>query len=256
MKFVVAHRRASCQRPQTYLVYLASGSTNFRSPIHWVITFRYKENLENIRVKLNLFLNYRLQREEEEAFASSQSSQGAQSLTFSKFEEKKTNEKTRKVTTVKKFFSASSRVGSKKGNFLILFFLLCPKRYRVDPQCMWAQLSNFCKRSENISTDLRCWVWSADDVWNLFGWRTLCFRELIYSIRGIKVIEICSFVYKIHSHPICLDVLFFVPLIFGYWFILLCLISSLSIPYQKWLFLALKLSKKEVFWELVRQPVC
>ncbi|XP_059754203.1 transmembrane protein 248 isoform X5 [Balaenoptera ricei] len=56
----------------------------------------------------------RLQREEEEAFASSQSSQGAQSLTFSKFEEKKTNEKTRKVTTVKKFFSASSRVGSKK----------------------------------------------------------------------------------------------------------------------------------------------
>uniref|UniRef100_A0A2K5HAT8 Rab5 GDP/GTP exchange factor n=1 Tax=Colobus angolensis palliatus TaxID=336983 RepID=A0A2K5HAT8_COLAP len=51
----------------------------------------------------------RLQREEEEAFASSQSSQGAQSLTFSKFEEKKTNEKTRKVTTVKKFLSASSR---------------------------------------------------------------------------------------------------------------------------------------------------
>eukprot|EP00069_Balaena_mysticetus_P002935 bmy_00691T0 len=100
----------------------------------------------------------RLQREEEEAFASSQSSQGAQSLTFSKFEEKKTNEKTRKVTTVKKFFSASSRVGSKKGNFLILFFLLCPKRYRVDPQCMWAQLFNFCKRSENINADLRCWV--------------------------------------------------------------------------------------------------
>uniref|UniRef100_A0A2K6B775 A20-type domain-containing protein n=1 Tax=Macaca nemestrina TaxID=9545 RepID=A0A2K6B775_MACNE len=60
----------------------------------------------------------RLQREEEEAFASSQSSQGAQSLTFSKFEEKKTNEKTRKVTTVKKFFSASSRVGSKKGKHL------------------------------------------------------------------------------------------------------------------------------------------
>ncbi|EAX07932.1 hCG1983339, isoform CRA_a, partial [Homo sapiens] len=44
----------------------------------------------------------RLQREEEEAFASSQSSQGAQSLTFSKFEGKKTNEKTRKITTVKK----------------------------------------------------------------------------------------------------------------------------------------------------------
>uniref|UniRef100_A0A8C2LFK1 VPS9 domain-containing protein n=1 Tax=Cricetulus griseus TaxID=10029 RepID=A0A8C2LFK1_CRIGR len=56
------------------------------------------------------------QREEEEAFASSQSSQGAQSLTFSKFEEKKTNEKTHKVTTVKKFFNASSRVGSKKAD--------------------------------------------------------------------------------------------------------------------------------------------
>uniref|UniRef100_A0A8C2TH18 Rab5 GDP/GTP exchange factor n=1 Tax=Coturnix japonica TaxID=93934 RepID=A0A8C2TH18_COTJA len=56
----------------------------------------------------------RLQREEEEAYASSQSTQGAQSLTFSKFEEKKTNEKTRKVTTVKKFFTASSRTGAKK----------------------------------------------------------------------------------------------------------------------------------------------
>nr|XP_014437284.1 rab5 GDP/GTP exchange factor isoform X1 [Pelodiscus sinensis] len=56
----------------------------------------------------------RLQREEEEAYASSQNTQGAQSLTFSKFEEKKTNEKTRKVTTVKKFFSASSRTGAKK----------------------------------------------------------------------------------------------------------------------------------------------
>ncbi|XP_061558004.1 rab5 GDP/GTP exchange factor isoform X1 [Phycodurus eques] len=40
----------------------------------------------------------------------SQSSLGA----FSKFEEKKTNEKTRKVTTVKKFFSPSSRTASKK----------------------------------------------------------------------------------------------------------------------------------------------
>ncbi|XP_010153819.1 PREDICTED: rab5 GDP/GTP exchange factor isoform X3 [Eurypyga helias] len=56
----------------------------------------------------------RLQREEEEAYASSQNTQGAQSLTFSKFEEKKTNEKTRKVTTVKKFFTASSRTGAKK----------------------------------------------------------------------------------------------------------------------------------------------
>ncbi|XP_030041513.1 rab5 GDP/GTP exchange factor [Microcaecilia unicolor] len=59
----------------------------------------------------------RLQREEEEAYASSQGAQGTQpSLTFSKFEEKKTNEKTRKVTTVKKFFSASSRTVPKKEN--------------------------------------------------------------------------------------------------------------------------------------------
>lgn len=60
----------------------------------------------------------RLQREEEAAYASSQ---GAQShpqpsmAPFSKFEEKKTNEKTRKVTTVKKFFSPSSRTAPKKG---------------------------------------------------------------------------------------------------------------------------------------------
>ncbi|MEQ2203148.1 hypothetical protein XENOCAPTIV_025488, partial [Xenoophorus captivus] len=63
-----------------------------------------------------------LQREEEEAYASShavhsQSPAGHASLApFSKFEEKKTNEKTRKVTTVKKFFSPSSRTASKKGS--------------------------------------------------------------------------------------------------------------------------------------------
>lgn len=89
--------------------------------------------METIRLILNPLLNYRLQREEEEAFASSQSSQGAQSLTFSKFEEKKTNEKTRKVTTVKKFFSASSRVGSKKGNFEILFFPSLP--FEIQSRC-------------------------------------------------------------------------------------------------------------------------
>ncbi|XP_042298466.1 rab5 GDP/GTP exchange factor isoform X2 [Sceloporus undulatus] len=55
----------------------------------------------------------RLQREEEEAYASTQHPPGAQSLTFTKFEEKKTNEKSRKVTTVKKFFGAS-RPGAKK----------------------------------------------------------------------------------------------------------------------------------------------
>ncbi|XP_078081075.1 rab5 GDP/GTP exchange factor isoform X2 [Mustelus asterias] len=55
----------------------------------------------------------RLQREEEAAYASSQ---GAPSLTFSKFEEKKTNETKRKVQTVKKFFSPSSRAAPKKGD--------------------------------------------------------------------------------------------------------------------------------------------
>lgn len=70
----------------------------------------------------------RLQREEEAAYASTQGtqsqSQAAASQThpappslgpFSKFEEKKTNEKTRKVTTVKKFFSSSSSRTPKKG---------------------------------------------------------------------------------------------------------------------------------------------
>uniref|UniRef100_A0A667Z7V6 RAB guanine nucleotide exchange factor (GEF) 1 n=1 Tax=Myripristis murdjan TaxID=586833 RepID=A0A667Z7V6_9TELE len=63
----------------------------------------------------------KLQREEEAAYASSQGAQSQpqpQSHTslgpFSKFEEKKTNEKTRKVTTVKKFFSPSSRTAPKK----------------------------------------------------------------------------------------------------------------------------------------------
>ncbi|XP_062815309.1 rab5 GDP/GTP exchange factor isoform X2 [Anolis carolinensis] len=57
----------------------------------------------------------RLQREEEAAAygSTAQAPPGAQPLTFSKFEEKKTNEKSRKVTTVKKFFGAS-RPGAKK----------------------------------------------------------------------------------------------------------------------------------------------
>ncbi|XP_051541827.1 rab5 GDP/GTP exchange factor-like isoform X3 [Myxocyprinus asiaticus] len=65
----------------------------------------------------------KLQREEEAAYVSIQSSSQTQPpqshsqpslATFSKFEEKKTNEKTRKVTTVKKFFSPSSRTAPKK----------------------------------------------------------------------------------------------------------------------------------------------
>lgn len=67
----------------------------------------------------------RLQREEEAAYAISHGAQAqaqAQATAslpslgpFSKFEEKKTNEKTRKVTTVKKFFSTSSSRTLKKG---------------------------------------------------------------------------------------------------------------------------------------------
>ncbi|XP_062869941.1 rab5 GDP/GTP exchange factor isoform X2 [Trichomycterus rosablanca] len=57
----------------------------------------------------------KLQREEDAAYASSHGPQSQPSLApFSKFEEKKTNEKTRKVTTVKKFFSPSSRTATKK----------------------------------------------------------------------------------------------------------------------------------------------
>lgn len=70
----------------------------------------------------------RLQREEEAAYAISHGAQSQSHTTashslpghsslgaFSKFEEKKTNEKTRKVTTVKKFFSTSSSRSLKKG---------------------------------------------------------------------------------------------------------------------------------------------
>lgn len=70
----------------------------------------------------------RLQREEEAAYAISHGTQAQSQATasqthpalpslgpFSKFEEKKTNEKTRKVTTVKKFFSTSSSRTLKKG---------------------------------------------------------------------------------------------------------------------------------------------
>ena len=58
-------------------------------------------------------------------------------------------------------------------------------------------------------------------------------KTYFYFIRGIKIVETYSFVYKIYTHRIYLDVLFFVLSVFEYWFTLLCLISSLSIPYQK-----------------------
>ncbi|XP_033905029.3 rab5 GDP/GTP exchange factor-like isoform X3 [Acipenser ruthenus] len=78
----------------------------------------WREEYHHVRqkqIKEDWALAERLQREEEAAYASSQGAQSQPSLTpFSKFEEKKSNEKTRKVTTVKKFFSPSSRIGSKK----------------------------------------------------------------------------------------------------------------------------------------------
>ncbi|XP_041096870.1 rab5 GDP/GTP exchange factor isoform X2 [Polyodon spathula] len=78
----------------------------------------WREEYQHVRqkqIKEDWALAERLQREEEAAYASSQGAQSQPSLTpFSKFEEKKSNEKTRKVTTVKKFFSPSSRIGAKK----------------------------------------------------------------------------------------------------------------------------------------------
>uniref|UniRef100_A0A3Q3B923 RAB guanine nucleotide exchange factor (GEF) 1 n=1 Tax=Kryptolebias marmoratus TaxID=37003 RepID=A0A3Q3B923_KRYMA len=80
----------------------------------------WREEYQRVRQKQiqdDWALAEKLQREEEAAYASSHGQQhpGHASLgPFSKFEEKKTNEKTRKVTTVKKFFSPSSRTASKK----------------------------------------------------------------------------------------------------------------------------------------------
>ncbi|XP_041864398.1 rab5 GDP/GTP exchange factor isoform X2 [Melanotaenia boesemani] len=88
----------------------------------------WREEYQRVRQKQiqdDWALAEKLQREEEAAYASShgahsqantpQQHPGHTSLgPFSKFEEKKTNEKTRKVTTVKKFFSPSSRTASKK----------------------------------------------------------------------------------------------------------------------------------------------
>ncbi|XP_044077624.1 rab5 GDP/GTP exchange factor isoform X1 [Siniperca chuatsi] len=92
----------------------------------------WREEYQRVRQKQiqdDWALAEKLQREEEAAYASSHGAQtqphsqstapqphpGHASLgPFSKFEEKKTNEKTRKVTTVKKFFSPSSRTATKK----------------------------------------------------------------------------------------------------------------------------------------------
>ncbi|XP_040036930.2 rab5 GDP/GTP exchange factor [Gasterosteus aculeatus] len=90
----------------------------------------WREEYQRVRQKQiqdDWALAEKLQREEEAAYASSHGAQSHSQSTapqahpghaslgsFSKFEEKKTNEKTRKVTTVKKFFSPSSRTAPKK----------------------------------------------------------------------------------------------------------------------------------------------
>ncbi|XP_013881724.1 rab5 GDP/GTP exchange factor [Austrofundulus limnaeus] len=88
----------------------------------------WREEYQRVRQKQiqdDWALAEKLQREEEAAYASSQGAHSQSAAAqqnpghaslgpFSKFEEKKTNEKTRKVTTVKKFFSPSSRTASKK----------------------------------------------------------------------------------------------------------------------------------------------
>ncbi|KAL4647652.1 rab5 GDP/GTP exchange factor-like [Arapaima gigas] len=76
------------------------------------------QHLQQKQIQEDRELAERLQKEEEEAAHSSQ--QGAQSppslAHFSKFEEKKSNVKTRKAITMKKFFSPSSHVTTKKGS--------------------------------------------------------------------------------------------------------------------------------------------
>ncbi|XP_061595156.1 rab5 GDP/GTP exchange factor [Cololabis saira] len=88
----------------------------------------WREEYQRVRQKQiqeDWALAEKLQREEEAAYASSHGAHSQSTAPqqqpghashgpFSKFEEKKTNEKTRKVTTVKKFFSPSSRTTSKK----------------------------------------------------------------------------------------------------------------------------------------------
>uniref|UniRef100_A0A3P8WLI0 RAB guanine nucleotide exchange factor (GEF) 1 n=1 Tax=Cynoglossus semilaevis TaxID=244447 RepID=A0A3P8WLI0_CYNSE len=77
----------------------------------------WREEYQRVRQKQiqdDWALAEKLQREEEAAYASSHGVQTQSHGPFSKFEEKKTNEKTRKVTTVKKFFSPSSRTPPKK----------------------------------------------------------------------------------------------------------------------------------------------
>ncbi|XP_068600673.1 rab5 GDP/GTP exchange factor [Brachionichthys hirsutus] len=92
----------------------------------------WREEYQRVRQKQiqdDWALAEKLQREEEAAYASSHGAQSQSQCAaphphpghaalgpFSKFEEKKTNEKTRKVTTVKKFFSPSSRAAPKKEN--------------------------------------------------------------------------------------------------------------------------------------------
>lgn len=134
---------------------------------------------------------------------------------------------------------------------LILFFLLCPVRHRMCVGSVFSvSIQRYQCRLEMLGWRCR---WQMKSHWL----EDIVFKKTyFYFIRGIKIVETYSFVYKIYTHRIYLDVLFFVLSVFEYWFTLLCLISSLSIPYQKWLLqVILKLSKREVFWKLERQLV-
>ena len=73
--------------------------------------------------RLCLLFLPRLQREEEEAYAiRHQRTQSQPAITpFSKFEERKTKEKSSKVNTVTKFFTPSTRTPSKKGTQFEIF---------------------------------------------------------------------------------------------------------------------------------------
>ncbi|XP_035998726.1 rab5 GDP/GTP exchange factor isoform X1 [Fundulus heteroclitus] len=114
---------ASLKPPRGEKKPLSMPSVSISEPLNFAHTLKQNAGRfpSHPLTPLNPFLFCRLQREEEEAYASSHSVRDPQSAAghaalapFSKFEEKKTNEKTRKVTTVKKFFSPSSRTSSKK----------------------------------------------------------------------------------------------------------------------------------------------
>lgn len=95
-----------------------------------------------------LFFSSRLQREEEEAYASRhQKAQPQPTITpFSKFEERKTKEKSSKVNTVTKFFIPSSKTPPKKG---ILVCTVC--RWLVVNKLLFLMAYNIPVTHEKLS---------------------------------------------------------------------------------------------------------